>query len=384
MAMGLFACKNGMDIRYSVNEGKSKLQESFTLMKVAEKMYPLDSSTVPQSESIFYYEGDSQNYLTFYNKPSNSICFFTDSGRLAFKTQLEKTGKNGVGKAEGHYVYTLDSIFILDRRNKKISLVNHQGKVINTFSFPRNTNKQKILPAPMLSTVNPWLLNNGKIFGSGFILGELDEENATNRPVAIGYELNSRLPDYFFSYPDIYQDANWGGYNYRSVYSTFDDSDNLVVSFPADHNLYKINLANKQVSKYYAGSKYIDSIPSLQLRKKDFHDKWFMNTYFGSNPSYSTIIFDKFRQVYYRFVDLPIKDYNEDIKERSVKPFNIVILGKNMEWLGEMKIPQLTHSRIAFFVSKQGLHLRKYENNEDNMTFSVFQLTPLKKSLANK
>lgn len=376
-------CKEDLKIKYSVNKRKTELKDSFELIKESEKIFFLDSSTVPTSASIYYYEKEGNNYLTFYNKPSNSICFFDDSGNIAFKVHLEKTGQNDVGKVEGHYVHSLDSIFVFDQWNKKISLVNRNGKIINAFSVLRNAKKTSYLPAIMASTVNPWIYLEGKLFGSGFTLGEMDDENTRNRPVTISYDLSSRTSEYFVSYPDIYQDANWGGYNYRFTYSTFDDSNHLVLSFPADHHIYKANLHNRQIKKYYFGSRHADSIHSLDKKKK-FRNKWFMNKYFGSNSSYSSIIYDKYRRVYYRVADLPIKDYNEDIESKSIKPFSIVILNSKMEWLGETLIPQLSHSRIAFYVSKEGLNLRKYEENEDRLTFSVFRLSPVKSNLANK
>lgn len=377
------ACKGDINIKHSFNNGKTELKDSLQLLKEGEKIFFLDSSAVPTSASIFYYDRNGSNYLTFYNKPSNAIYFFNDSGHVFFKIQLEKNGSHNVGKIEGHYVYNLDSIFVFDQWNKTISLVNRKGEIINKFSFPEELKKTPYLPGIMASTVNPWIYLKGKLFGTGFSLGEMDDETDQNRPVAIEYDLSSKMPGYFVSYPNIYQDANWGGYNYRVPYSAFDDSSNLVISFPADHYIYKVNVQSKKVRKYFCGSKHIDVISSLN-RKKKFRDKWFMSEYFGSNPSYSSIIYDKYRRVYYRIADLPINDYKEGVEKKSVKPFSIIVLNSKMEWMGETLIPQLSHSRLAFYVSKEGLNLRKYDKDEDRLIFSVFRLRGVETKFANK
>ena len=89
---------------------------------------------------------------------------------------------------------------------------------------------------------------------------------------------------------------------------------------------------------------------------------------------YSTIVYDKYRNVYYRFVKHPW--INPQIKRKPwEKPLSIIIFDKNMNRIGESLVDfKYRLSLIAFLLTEEGLLLREHNDNEDEIKFGIFKL----------
>jgi hypothetical protein len=274
-------------------------------------------------------------------------------------------------------ILLLDSIFVLDQWHFKIFIINRKGEKIDSFSLVNKKEDRHIHPSPNLSTETPMSFSMGNLILTGVSLGEYVDESDTNRPVIIKYDTRTKFQENLVSFPEIYQGANWGGANYRFVYSSFVNPYTMLLSFPADHFIYKVNVFSKQIDKYYGGSKYFDTIQSLN-KGKNYKDKSRINEFFTTNPSYSSIVFDKYRNMFYRIADLPIRHYQEGVKAQSIKQFSIIILDSNFNKIGETLLPHLMYSRIAFFVSRDGLNFKKYDHDDDHITFTSFRPEKIK------
>jgi hypothetical protein len=378
-----FLSCNTVNTKVSKNDKRNDYTESVQLKQIGEKIFPLDSLTSQSAESISYCEpaGDSVAYMSFLNTMAHRIYFYNyKQSKLAFFTPYQKEGPMGVGKVSGHSVANLDSIFLWDGWTSRLSIIDKKGDKVGSFSlsYPGNQAASNLfLPVPRLSCANPLFIYNGLLLLTGNDYGEFDQENSINRPVLTIYNIADRVVNYAVPYPEVYQQANWGAQNYRDIFSTFNEAKGtILISFPADHYLYEYNVKTKAISKYYAGSSHFGDIPSLD-KKKSFMDKDFFYRYFGINPSYSSIVYDKYRNVYYRFADLPISDYDPDVREKSIKQFSIIILNNKLEKIGETVLPLLSHSRLSFFISPEGLLLKKYTKDEDHLTFSLFVPQPV-------
>ena len=98
------------------------------------------------------------------------------------------------------------------------------------------------------------------------------------------------------------------------------------------------------------------------------------------NYMYEGIIYDQYRNCYYRFVSLPKtkEDLGSgDLKTSRIKDIAVIILDEDFNKIGETIIPQ-EYSNMIYFVSKGGLNLLNLKKNladEDNMHFGIFSLT---------
>lgn len=184
--------------------------------------------------------------------------------------------------------------------------------------------------------------------------------------------------------PKLINKKNWGGFNFRVVLSCFNErGGNLVLSFPADASITVYNLRSGKTEYHHAASTFFGEIKPLSHSKDGKIDWEVIYKHFATQPSYSSIIYDRYRNVYYRTADIPINEdkYDQNNIEGWVKPFSIMVLDSEFNLIGEALLPHLSYSRTEFFVSKEGLNMKKnHEDDEDLLVFSAF----LPKSIGNQ
>lgn len=142
-----------------------------------------------------------------------------------------------------------------------------------------------------------------------------------------------------------------GGGLYRWVYACYNSKENkYIVSFPADHNIYKVYTTGI-TGEFYAGSNFIDEIEFLDTPKWIPINSEEKTKHFVENHSYANIIYDKWREVYYRIAEIKTKYEN---KMGWQKEISVIILNKNLKIIGETKIKECNHNyRYAIFVYKK-------------------------------
>jgi hypothetical protein len=101
------------------------------------------------------------------------------------------------------------------------------------------------------------------------------------------------------------------------------------------------------------------------------------------NPNYGNLLFDKYRNVYYRIA------YPETKIEKGVnglellqygrKRFSIIILDKDFNIIGETLFPDYTYNSTVMFIREDGLyisdsHYLNPDYNDDVLSFRKFNL----------
>ena len=239
-----------------------------------------------------------------------------------------------------------------------------------------NNHNQKgiIAPYPYVSTMSPISIRHGKIWTSGLVSGETNIESSENRPGIISIDMRTFKMSYYVNYPEIYQKGNWGGgLTYRLPYYTI-VGDSLIVSFSASHELIVFNLRKKTKHVFFAGSRYVNEIVPFHFHKRrvssiddDSAWKWYLNT-----PSYEGILYDKYRNVYYRFVRLPLSK-NCAMDGVNKKPVSVIILDSKMQYIGETLLDsQSIYIPGNSFVSIDGLNIQKLTKNEDEIVYEQY------------
>ncbi len=264
-------------------------------------------------------------------------------------------------------VVNSDSILIIDYNEKKLIIYDDKGNILNSFElFP----KIKYAPLP-INRISPIVLKNGIVTFWGSMAGEYSDEDGMNRKIMTTFNLQSEDIDYYIPYSDVYK-KNWGGGLYRWIYSDYNELLDLhVVSFPAEHYIYTISGNEKEVHKYYAGSQSIDATYYLNRSKDIPIDSDLKIRHFVENHSYSRILYDKYRNVYYRIAE--IKSNYEGIPGWQ-KAISVVILNDKFQIIGETFIgkPNL-NSRYAIFVNEHGLHIPQ-KSDENVLKYKLFVL----------
>ncbi len=363
----------------SIVETKNNIlsYKKLKLTEVGVKKFSLDYETAPYIDCFQYIQ--SAHQLVFLNAYNNSLYFYDYlTGEFIKKKSYEKEGSNGVGKLQGFLYHAGDSVYTysyntftlcaldsLSQVYKKKMMYNQSTELNNNFS---------IVPTPCVITTAPIKKIGKFVVMAGFVGTETYMETPSNRPTVCLYDTENDTIQYVVNYPKQYSENNWGGgFTYRFVYYTVKD-DNIIVSFPASHHLIKYNLYSKFEKIVYAGSGKVKYIKPYSYNKKTSIDErkawdWYMNT-----PSYESILYDKFRNCYYRIARLPDSNYKKGQRKNN-KPIVIIKLNKNLEYVGEVQVPM---DRKWFsqkvFITEKGLNMAFEFENEDFITFQIFNI----------
>ncbi|MEO4862459.1 DUF4221 family protein, partial [Bacteroides uniformis] len=159
-----------------------------------------------------------------------------------------------------------------------------------------------------------------------------------------------------------------------------------IYSFNADEDLYLTSIEHRSVEKKKAKSKYIENVTVFRSNEENFQK---MVKAQCEHASYGKILYDKYRNVYYRFVYPPceIDDYTGDYVEllrSGRKNFSIMILDENLNILGETFFPAYIYNSNLSFILEDGLyislnHIKNPEYSDDILRFQKLELKGLRK-----
>jgi hypothetical protein len=366
MQILIISCQEGV-----INREQKKHTNHCKLIVHGIKEFPLDEESTYLTNYIQLIDNDISFNFSFVNSYNNSIYFYDyESSSFIKKIKYEKEGPDGVMNVQGFLYMNEDSIFIYSYNLQTLFLTDAKSKVLDKFKLYETPDSWDIiLPSPYVQTMTPILKHNHNLFLFGFVTGETNIETEDNRPVCIRLNITTKIQEHFISYPYQYVQYNWaGGFTYRIPYADM-NKNSIFVSFAADHDINGYSFSDKLQTQFYAGSSLINTIKPFSESKRSPIDenqawKWYLE-----NPSYEGILYDKYKNLYYRIARLPQKDYNLNEKGNH-KPIIITVLNENLEYLGEVKLPENINFRTSCcFISKDGFNIQVITDDEDKMTF---------------
>lgn len=368
----LFFCLSCTEEGKVVNERFNHSGKELTLSLINTKEYPLDEETSYLTSYLQYIDTDSMAQLCFMNTYNNSIYMYEAvSGEFNKKITFQKEGDNGVNDLQGFYFINNDSIYVYSYRTNILYLADQEAEIRSKMTMydATESNENYFLPSPYLQTRSPLKGFKDKLYCGGFVSGENLIETTENRPVITAVDYNNKNKAYRVNYPKQYADYNWaGGFAYRMPF--FDlDSSSLIVSFAADHHLARVNLVDETNESYYAGSSKIEHIKSFPQSKTRPINEDEMFDWYMSNASYEGVFYDRYRQLYYRIARLPSKNHVSGTRQNN-KPIIIVVLDKNLKYLGEVSLPkEIRYHTSNCYVSKEGFNIQVLTDDENKLTF---------------
>lgn len=341
---------------YNETEYNDK-NDTCQLIEMDMMVFPLDSMTSPilraseYIDSLDVYSILSQNTLLLYS---------CDSCKLICKIPLPT--KN----ATTYSMVDSANIFVLDYNLNEIFHLDNKGNLLDKYEIKHQI---KYYPMPVVK-IAPFVVKDGICFFWGNISGEYFDDDENNRLVFTRLNLQTSKVDYAIPYSKAYQGRNWGGGLFRWVYADYNSlKKEYVVSFPADHEIHVYSNNLDKIRSYKAGSKYINYTTYLK-QSPDKVDSEGRIKHFVESDSYSRILFDKYRNVYYRFAELHtvyegIPGWHKDV--------SVIILDEQFNIIGETKIENCNPNyRYLTFVGKSGLHIPQIIEGEDSLLFKSY------------
>lgn len=221
---------------------------------------------------------------------------------------------------------------------------------------------------PYANAASPLFFLSDRIIGTGFLLGEKDNESANGRTICTAIDLSSGNISHHLPYSKVYWHDNWGGSHMRTPYAAYNgQTKKLVISLPADHNIQVVD-SNWQVKELYAGSRRNICITSMELSKsnKKILDAEVALAYYTSTPSYRNIIYDPYHDRYYRLLEVPPVEKEEHTGKLAGKQASLIAFDKDFKYLGEASLPDAL-ALDNFFITDKGLYFLNANNKDQNV-----------------
>ncbi len=333
---------------------------------------PTDSVTSVHSNCLFAYNFDNKEYLAILNRPGNQIIIYTlDDQKHYLTITPAKEGPQGVGTINGFYMTSLDSVYITPRGKRSIFLINRKADMLKAYHY--GTSGELPSPNPMSLTTIPLVVEKDFIYLPALPFGNWNAYKTFDEVYVCCMVNTARNFDYKYlpmTYPSNYLAKG----PVEPTYSRIKVSNRFIYSFFGDHHLY-ITQDHKDVKKIWAGSRYFDE---FEYKPRSLDMQSYLK-YMCETPYYIGIIYDPYRQVYYRITSLGNEvetDDNLALISRFVPNASVIVLDSGLQKIGEPRLPYGQFNPNSYFVAKDGLYLNENSplNKNYNEDYIVFRL----------
>lgn len=342
------------------------------LALIGRKSFFLDSTTA-LAYPIVQYVGGRDYFVVFSPYNATFIIYDYSTGTLVKKIAL--TGQRGIGRFENSFSYSFyfigpDSLLLYNDGSASLFLIDSGANIVRSYSLKpkdRSFSQPSILTGELLS------FSAGSVyFTASSGRNVYDTKPPLRDNLIVRFDLSTGKIALFLRYPPLYRQANWGRHLY-TVYKDINPVKGLIaVSYPIDHYIYTFDLQGKILGKYYAGSNFLEHVNPVSfetgLIKPDVDGE---SANFVGQRTYSRLVYDKYVNVYYRFVTNAIIDSGG--AKRST-PFSIIILDSNFNKIGEQEFKNSEYFQGEMFVSRDGLCMDRMDSNDDTLKYDVFKL----------
>jgi hypothetical protein len=317
--------------------------------------------------------------LIFLSDRKPSIQFYdVKKQQLVSEIFLEKEGPNGIGSPTGLLYISMDSIFVVSSSHYRVSLINKSGKLLRNYRVLEGTtyNDNTGLIRPF-TTSPPFKIGN-KIYFNTAPDRDVYKASYFLGKVNLTLDIETGKFEYINNYPQQFENGVWGvaAVNYATDYNPI--TKDFIYSFAISDSLYTYNTGTLEKEAHLATSKFIGTRIKPMPKPDNEHDL----EYALETPYYHAIIYDKYRDVYYRFVRHSISFIDDKSGKPNgfhEKPISIIVLDKDFNRIGETTLVADTFLDYIYFLTKDGLFISNgnFENpdlDEDQMVFTCFQL----------
>ena len=349
---------------------------------------PIDENTYYLSKRMFQYEEEGKEFLFFgsFEKSAYEIILFDIEKEYVHKRiPLSKEGPNGIPAIMGCRPWDNSDKFIAFQHNiSRLSIIDEKGNVLKHYSTNPGDGRFIYCHDGLSYSSAPAFIKDSIVyFSSDVSKPNMKHYEWINVPMFSSLDLRTgKIDQLFINYPPIFDQniTNLAGghefgydYNYKEDYlvCSFYGYDSLMVTY------------NMQDVRWYNGrSRYLKSIRPYLAEAGNLTRTL---TRFRENPLYPRVLYDKYRNVYYRFAEMPyeLKQNESPFDDPKGREFSVIVFDKDFNIIGETKFPGNKYFYKMSFVGRDGLYIS--ENNlanpefdENKLVFACFKLEDIK------
>jgi hypothetical protein len=364
---------------FSCNKSSDK-EIAFGLRSAGEINLSIDETTPDFSMGLQFVESERELLFNI-NWNTNSLQLYDlENGDLIKTVQMEKEGDRGIGEVMAFHVHTMDSIFVFPFGVAGFSLIDADGNLINRFKYPLPENHTEGF-VHNISYVSPPVISSKEIFLKTRPAIVSNYREMTNEMLAESHlvfkmDLDSLMPQLL---PQHYPADYLSNGSKRFEFSSAQGNGKIVYSFFGDHHLYWADDYDSPLKKVEGKSSYLkDVLPLFPINGAFLESQ----KYSTASARYENLIYDTFREVFYRFA-YPELDVDKEEEVRALRsnpgPFVVMVFDQDLKLLGEKYFEGGKYLPMNAFVGKKGLYISTNnpdnpKNQEDLMEFEVFVL----------
>ncbi|WP_192347196.1 DUF4221 family protein [Algoriphagus sp. Y33] len=368
-------------------------EEKYEILELVSKRIieiPLDEYTSSTWGTLQYLNLGEDEYLVFHDQIKSRekkihFAHINEKGR-SFQVNVSLDGPNGVGHLDSFHVKNLDSIFVLNQYAYRLYLIDTSGTVRDMYPLIGDNLQEPSeitylpFPFPFSQIVD---LGSKLFFPARPDVNTLENYRLESYKTGILLDLNTKKFSYKLGYPDSYINSGFWGMPLEISSSTVNFKDSLVVqSFSIEDRVMVYDFDLRPVDspslfrEYYDGK--FHSLPEPTMEPDIFYPHIF------SNPTNKAILFDPYRDLYYRIFSGPYPE--EIIEQRKKSNFRrlpddneypdrkIMVFDREFNELGVIELDKKKYWVDFIRVVKEGVLIRVQSENENKNIFEIFEV----------
>ena len=378
---GLFSCQS--------KTGKLEPSYNTELVETKKITLPIDENTYYLSKSIFQFENEGKEYLSFGNQTKRQyateiIIYNLESQDIHKRFPLLKEGPNAIPAAYGGMPWSTNYFIYFQNNINRITISDYDGQITHRYTVMPTDGKPVYMPEGLSYAHYPsFMIDSVIYFAQRSGKPSVKRHEWKTIPMFASMNLrNGKISRSSLCFPSIFDmDVKDISTGHEFVYDYNYKDNRLVCSFLMFDSLM-VTDDMKTIRWYDAKSRYLDRMRPIL--------KEGANGFVGIKEaveaaSYSHIMYDKYRDVYYRFAEMPCElGPNEYVyNDQKAREFSVIIFDKDFRIIGETKFPGNKYFYKMSFIGRDGLYIS--ENNEANpefdenkLVFACFGLQDLK------
>lgn len=340
---------------------------------------PVDENTYYLSKSIFHFEDEGKEYLSFGNQTKRQyateiIIYDLNEHDIHKRFPLLREGPNAIPAAYGAVPLENPDVFIYYQGNiDRITLSDGNGQVIKRYQITSPDGQPVSLHEGFSYAQFPSFWIDSTVYFRQSVLRPLVRpEDWKTIPMFASMSLkNGEIKRSSLCFPSIFDTDVKNLSSGHSFMYNYNYKKNLLVCSFCEFDSLMVTDDFKNIRWYNGKSRYLKTIrPKLRGEAEGFAGI----TEAKESASYSHIMYDEYRDIYYRFAEMPCElGPNEYVyNDAKAREFSVIIFDKDFRIIGETKFPGNKYFYKMSFVGRDGLYIS--ENNEANPEFDENKL----------
>ncbi|WP_207514021.1 DUF4221 family protein [Longitalea luteola] len=326
--------------------------------------FKLDENTYNEIKSFNVFKHNEVEYISFYDRRSESVNIYNwDSKNLIKKVFLKECFPEDQLYKTSVYCKSFDSIYVTNKT--KLYLLDTARKIKRSISFVK---KPRFAWAAFDNTTPPVFKGNYLYMGVRPYVKETSLQALKEWKVLYRFDMINNKSELVYHLPEMYR-SDYYGYDFLDFSYCSNYEGNIILSFPADTNIYETDLLNKHIA-YCGKSQFqkdrIQPVAKDVLKNGDGYKSYLLR------DSYGAIYFDPFTKRYLRASKSKISELDYQNKHTK-KNQHILIFDQHLRIIGESPIDSGIILNSIFFSSNGSMYARINANDEYGLHFAKLE-----------